>query len=232
MSCVPQIHTGSRGSFASVGSHRVAASLIRRLLTRRRDARPCEDVAMEHRAVETWLTDMDGVLVHEEVPIPGAQEFIEALKASGLDFLVLTNNSIFTPRDLRARLLRQRHRRARGVDLDLRPGHRPVPARPAARRHGVRRGGGGADHGAARHRLRDDRPRPRLRGAGGDPHLLLRGDHPGDPADRRRRAVHRDQPRRQRPQPAGQAAGLRLGGRADQHRDGARSPTSSASPTR
>src|SRR6476620_8869436 len=57
------------------------------------------------REVLTWLTDMDGVLVHEDVPIPGAQEFIEALKESGLRFLVLTNNSIFTPRDLRARLL-------------------------------------------------------------------------------------------------------------------------------
>lgn len=57
------------------------------------------------RPVETWLIDMDGVLVHEETPIPGATEFVEALKASGLSFLVLTNNSIFTPRDLRARLL-------------------------------------------------------------------------------------------------------------------------------
>jgi NagD protein len=57
------------------------------------------------RPIETWLTDMDGVLVHEEVPIPGATDFIEALKASGRRFLVLTNNSIFTPRDLRARLL-------------------------------------------------------------------------------------------------------------------------------
>ncbi|NYG56648.1 NagD protein [Nocardioides perillae] len=57
------------------------------------------------RPVETWLTDMDGVLVHEEEPIPGAAEFVEALKASGKRFLVLTNNSIFTPRDLRARLL-------------------------------------------------------------------------------------------------------------------------------
>ena len=55
--------------------------------------------------VEAWLTDMDGVLVHEEVPIPGAAEFVEALKSSGRPFLVLTNNSIFTPRDLRARLL-------------------------------------------------------------------------------------------------------------------------------
>jgi len=61
--------------------------------------------------VEAWLTDMDGVLVHEEVPIPGASEFVEALKASGRKFLVLTNNSIFTPRDLRARL------QASGIDV-------------------------------------------------------------------------------------------------------------------
>ncbi|MCW2822502.1 MAG: HAD-superfamily hydrolase, subfamily [Marmoricola sp.] len=63
------------------------------------------------RPVETWLTDMDGVLVHEEDPIPGAKEFIEALVESGKKYLVLTNNSIFTPRDLRARLLRS------GIDV-------------------------------------------------------------------------------------------------------------------
>jgi NagD protein len=63
------------------------------------------------RPIETWLTDMDGVLVHEEQPIPGAQEFIEALKSSGRPFLVLTNNSIYTPRDLRVRLL------AGGIDV-------------------------------------------------------------------------------------------------------------------
>src|SRR5689334_276212 len=65
----------------------------------------------ETRPVETWLTDMDGVLVHEEDPIPGAKEFIEALKRAGTPFLVLTNNSIFTPRDLRVRLLRS------GIDV-------------------------------------------------------------------------------------------------------------------
>jgi NagD protein len=58
-----------------------------------------------HRPIDTWLTDMDGVLVHEDEPIKGAAEFIEALKKSSKRFLVLTNNSIFTPRDLRARLL-------------------------------------------------------------------------------------------------------------------------------
>ena len=65
----------------------------------------------DSKPIETWLTDMDGVLVHEEDPIPGAKEFIEALEAAGRRFLVLTNNSIFTPRDLRARLL------ASGIDV-------------------------------------------------------------------------------------------------------------------
>jgi NagD protein len=49
---------------------------------------------------------MDGVLVHEGVPVPGATEFIGKLRASGKPFLVLTNNSIYTPRDLHARLIR------------------------------------------------------------------------------------------------------------------------------
>jgi NagD protein len=56
--------------------------------------------------VECWLTDMDGVLVHEETPVPGAAEFLDAVRKHDRPFLVLTNNSIFTPRDLRARLLR------------------------------------------------------------------------------------------------------------------------------
>jgi NagD protein len=57
------------------------------------------------RPIDTWLTDMDGVLVHEEKAIPGAADFIARLTSTGRRFLVLTNNSIFTPRDLRARLL-------------------------------------------------------------------------------------------------------------------------------
>ncbi|GHH55234.1 HAD-IIA family hydrolase [Lentzea cavernae] len=53
-----------------------------------------------------YLMDMDGVLVHEEHLIPGADEFVAELRASETPFLVLTNNSIYTPRDLRARLHR------------------------------------------------------------------------------------------------------------------------------
>ena len=54
--------------------------------------------------IECWLTDMDGVLVHENSPLPGAAALLAQWTDSGTPFLVLTNNSIFTPRDLSARL--------------------------------------------------------------------------------------------------------------------------------
>ncbi|WP_420033832.1 HAD-IIA family hydrolase [Streptomyces sp. cg28] len=60
----------------------------------------------EPKPIESWLTDMDGVLMHEGVPIPGADAFIKKLRDSGKPFLVLTNNSIYTARDLHARLNR------------------------------------------------------------------------------------------------------------------------------
>jgi NagD protein len=56
------------------------------------------------RPIEVWLTDMDGVLVSEGTPIPGAAEFIQRLVEKDRPFLILTNNSIYTPRDLAARL--------------------------------------------------------------------------------------------------------------------------------
>jgi NagD protein len=52
----------------------------------------------------SWLMDMDGVLVREEAPIPGADQFLARLRELGLPHLVLTNNSIYTQRDLSARL--------------------------------------------------------------------------------------------------------------------------------
>jgi NagD protein len=61
---------------------------------------------MTRRTICSWLMDMDGVLVQEETAIPGANEFLTRLRELGLPFLVLTNNSIYTPRDLTARLRR------------------------------------------------------------------------------------------------------------------------------
>jgi NagD protein len=59
---------------------------------------------MTEREIHSWLIDMDGVLVREEQPIPGADRFIARLRERGTPFLVLTNNSIYTRRDLAARL--------------------------------------------------------------------------------------------------------------------------------
>jgi NagD protein len=63
-------------------------------------------MSTERGRPECWLTDMDGVLVHEGNALPGAKEFLERLVERERRFLVLTNNSIFTPRDLAARLSR------------------------------------------------------------------------------------------------------------------------------
>ncbi len=65
----------------------------------------------DRRDIECWLTDMDGVLVHENHPIPGAAELLQQWRDQGRPYLVLTNNSIFTPRDLSARL------RASGLEV-------------------------------------------------------------------------------------------------------------------
>jgi NagD protein len=54
---------------------------------------------------------MDGVLVHEGKALDGAAELIRQWQDAGTPFLVLTNNSIYTPRDLSARL------RAGGLDV-------------------------------------------------------------------------------------------------------------------
>src|SRR5213596_4174024 len=56
--------------------------------------------------------DMDGVLVHEEQAIPGADRFLAAMRERGIPHMLLTNNSIYTRRDLAARL------RASGLEVD------------------------------------------------------------------------------------------------------------------
>lgn len=53
---------------------------------------------------KAYLLDMDGVLVHGRRPIPGAPEFVAKLLAAGIPFRVITNNPMYTPRDLSHRL--------------------------------------------------------------------------------------------------------------------------------
>ena len=66
---------------------------------------------MPKREIRSYLMDMDGVLIQEEHAVPGAAEFVERLRQREMPFLVLTNNSIYTPRDLSARL------RAHRIDI-------------------------------------------------------------------------------------------------------------------
>src|SRR4051812_29941115 len=72
--------------------------------TQRRRVLSYDPPRMTRRVTHSWLMDMDGVLVREDQAIPGAPEFIKRLTESGTPFLVLTNNSIYTRRDLAARL--------------------------------------------------------------------------------------------------------------------------------
>lgn len=60
---------------------------------------------------KNYLMDMDGVIVKGDKLIEGAPAWIKRLRESGTRFMVLTNNSIYTPRDLEARL------RYLGLDL-------------------------------------------------------------------------------------------------------------------
>jgi NagD protein len=60
-----------------------------------------------------YLIDMDGVLINGNTLIPGAVEFIQRLKANRSQFLVLTNNPLYTPKDLAHNLQR--------IGLDIPP---------------------------------------------------------------------------------------------------------------
>jgi NagD protein len=42
------------------------------------------------KIIKNWLTDMDGVLIHEQTALPGANEFITTLREREIPFLVLT----------------------------------------------------------------------------------------------------------------------------------------------
>lgn len=51
-----------------------------------------------------YVCDMDGVIYHGSQLIPGALDFVNRLQAGGHKFLFLTNNSQWTPRDLKHKL--------------------------------------------------------------------------------------------------------------------------------
>jgi NagD protein len=60
---------------------------------------------------KNFFLDMDGVLVLGKTLIPGALQFIEMLKQNKNEYLILTNNNLYTTRDLAHRL------QASGLDV-------------------------------------------------------------------------------------------------------------------
>src|SRR5258708_6228912 len=54
----------------------------------------------------SWLMDLVGVLIQEDRAIPGADRFLARLSELGRPYLIITNKSIDTQRDLSARLAR------------------------------------------------------------------------------------------------------------------------------
>jgi NagD protein len=62
------------------------------------------DFFKEYNMQKNYLIDMDGVLVKGKALIPGADLFIERLLKTETKFLILTNNPLYTQRDLEHRL--------------------------------------------------------------------------------------------------------------------------------
>ena len=54
--------------------------------------------------VKNYLFDMDGVILRGTTLIPGAKDFLLRLQSQKIPFSILTNNSLYTPRDLQMRL--------------------------------------------------------------------------------------------------------------------------------
>jgi NagD protein len=65
---------------------------------------PIFDEALVTDNKKNYLIDMDGVLVLGRTLIPGADEFIARLQQNHLEYVILTNNPLYTPRDLAHRL--------------------------------------------------------------------------------------------------------------------------------
>lgn len=53
-----------------------------------------------------FICDMDGVIYHGNQVLPGVVEFIDWLHRENKEFLFLTNNSGYTPRELQQKLAR------------------------------------------------------------------------------------------------------------------------------
>jgi len=65
-----------------------------------------EKMKLDFNAKKGFICDMDGVIYHGNCILPGVVEFIQWLQENHKDYLFLTNNSGYTPRELHQKLAR------------------------------------------------------------------------------------------------------------------------------
>ena len=61
---------------------------------------------IDFNAKHGFICDMDGVIYEGNVILPGVKEFIDWLNRNNKEYLFLTNNSNYTPRELQQKLAR------------------------------------------------------------------------------------------------------------------------------
>jgi NagD protein len=160
----------------------------------------------------SYVCDMDGVIYHGSRLIPGALEFVQRLQSRGHKFLFLTNNSQWTPRDLKHKLEQM------GISVDEAAFHTSAPAtaeflgrqKPGGTAYVI--GGAGLTHAlySVGFMLTANNPDYVVVGEtrSYDYEKIERG-----PADPQRSKVHRGQPRPDRPHRVGHHTRLRGHGR-------------------
>jgi len=65
-----------------------------------------EKITLDFNTKKGFICDMDGVIYHGNNILPGVPEFIQWLQDNRKDYLFLTNNSGYTPRELHQKLAR------------------------------------------------------------------------------------------------------------------------------
>lgn len=61
---------------------------------------------LDFNSKKGFICDMDGVIYHGNIILPGVERFVEWLQSENKEYLFLTNNSGFTPRELHQKLAR------------------------------------------------------------------------------------------------------------------------------
>ena len=65
-----------------------------------------EEIVQNIKAMAGFIIDMDGVIYHGNMLLPGVNEFLSWLESSGKKYLFLTNSSERTPKELHEKLKR------------------------------------------------------------------------------------------------------------------------------